>query len=444
MPDRRLAPAEVELALRRLTLHRRGERDEPVGRVGPPVVDDVLDVLEQVGRDVLVDDELAGVDDAHVEPGADRVVEERGVHRLADDVVAAEREREVGDAAARARAGAALLDQRQRLDERLREAVVLLDPGRDGEHVRVEDDVLGLPAVADEQVVGAAADLDLALDRVGLPDLVEGHHDDAGAEAADPPRLLEERLLALLEADRVDDPLALDALQPRLEHGEARAVDHDRDPRHLGLGREQVEEGRHRLLPVEQVGVHVDVEDVRAAAHLLERDVDGALVVARLDQAAEARRAGHVRALADHHEARVGADLERLEPAEAGTRRPFRDLSRGLSLDHVRNRPDVLGRRPAAAADDVDEAFARERAEQLGGLVRLLVVAAERVRQPCVRVRARVRAGEPRELGDVRPHLLRAERAVDADDQRLRLLDRVPERLDGLARRACGRRGRRS
>ncbi len=196
----------------------------------------------------------------------------------------------------------------------------------------------GSPAVPDEEVVGAAADLDLALDRVRLPDLVERHHDDAGAVALDPPRLLEELLLALLEADRVDDPLALDALQPRLEHREARAVDHDRDPRHLGLGREQVEERRHRLLPVEQVGVHVDVEDVGAAAHLLERDVDRALVVGRLDQAAEAGRAGDVRALADHHEAGVGADLERLQAAEARTRGPFRDLSRGLSIDRGRDR----------------------------------------------------------------------------------------------------------
>ena len=142
-PDRRLAPGEIELALRRLALHgREGERDEPVGCVRTAVVQDVLDSLEQIRGDVLVDDELAGIDDAHVEPGADRV-EERRVHRLADDVVAAEGEGEVGDAAARARAWAALLDQRQRLDERLREAVVLLDPGRDGEHVGVEDDVLG-------------------------------------------------------------------------------------------------------------------------------------------------------------------------------------------------------------------------------------------------------------------------------------------------------------
>ena len=80
--------------------HALGDLDQPVGRVGAAVEDHVLDPLEQLGLDVLVDRELAGVDDAHVEPGADRVVEERRVHRLAHDVVAAEREAEVRDAAA--------------------------------------------------------------------------------------------------------------------------------------------------------------------------------------------------------------------------------------------------------------------------------------------------------------------------------------------------------
>ena len=90
--DRRLAPREVALAARALPLRAVGDLDEPLGRVLAPVEDDVLDALEQLGLDVLVQHELAGVDDAHVEPGADRVVEERGVHRLAHDVVAAERE----------------------------------------------------------------------------------------------------------------------------------------------------------------------------------------------------------------------------------------------------------------------------------------------------------------------------------------------------------------
>ncbi len=48
-------------------------------------------------RNLFVDRQLAGVDDAHVQAGLDRVVQERRVHRLAHHVVAAERERDVAD-----------------------------------------------------------------------------------------------------------------------------------------------------------------------------------------------------------------------------------------------------------------------------------------------------------------------------------------------------------
>ena len=167
--DGRLAPREVDLAPRPLAAHPARVLDEPLGRVLAPVEDHVLDELEELRLDVLVHDELAGVDDPHVEPGADRVEEERGVHRLAHGVVAAEREAEVRDPAARLRAGAALLDERQRLEERLREAAMLVDPRRDGEDVRVEDQVLGREAgLLREELVRALADRDLALDRVGL------------------------------------------------------------------------------------------------------------------------------------------------------------------------------------------------------------------------------------------------------------------------------------
>ena len=146
----------------------------------------------------------------------DRVVEERRVHRLPHGVVAAEGEGEVGDAAGGESARAALLDQLDGFDECLAEEIVLFHPRGHGEDVRVEDDVVGPEArLSREQVVGAAADRDLALDRLRLPLLVERHHDDAGAEAADVGRLLEECLLPVLEADRVDDPFALDAAEPR-------------------------------------------------------------------------------------------------------------------------------------------------------------------------------------------------------------------------------------
>ena len=94
-----VAPREVAFALGRAGGHGRGVLDEALGCVRAPVEEDVLDALEELRLDVLVDRELSGVDDAHVEPCADRVEEERRVHRLAHRVVPAEREREVRDAA---------------------------------------------------------------------------------------------------------------------------------------------------------------------------------------------------------------------------------------------------------------------------------------------------------------------------------------------------------
>ena len=83
------------------------------------------------------------------------------------------------------------LDDPRRLDVVDRVVVVLLEAGGDREDVRVEDDVGRIEAgLLGEQLVGALADLDLALDRVGLAGLVERHDDDAGAVALDDPRLL--------------------------------------------------------------------------------------------------------------------------------------------------------------------------------------------------------------------------------------------------------------
>ena len=178
--------------------------------------------------------------------------------------------------------GQALLDAPRRLDEVDRVLRVLLEPGGDRQDVGVEDDVARVEArLLGEQPIGALADLDLALGGVGLAGLVEGHHHDAGAVALHQAGLLEEVRLAFLQADRVRDALALDALEAGLDHRPLRAVDHDRQPRDLGLGGDQVEEGRHGLLGVEHALVHVDVEDVGARAHLVERDLGRLAEVAR-------------------------------------------------------------------------------------------------------------------------------------------------------------------
>ncbi len=97
------------------------------------------------------------------------------------------------------------------------------------------------------------------------------------------------------------------ALQARLDHAPLGAVDHHRDPRDVGFGGDALQEGRHRLLAVEQGLVDVDVEDLGAVLDLVARDLDGGVIVAGEDQLLEARGAGDVAALADIDEARARA-----------------------------------------------------------------------------------------------------------------------------------------
>ena len=137
------APREVLGDLPALRLERLGERDEPLGRVRPPVEHHVLDPLAQLRRNLVVDAELAGVDDAHRHAGPDRVVEEHCVDRLAHRVVAAEREAHVRHAARHLGVRQVLADPARRVDEIDRVVVVLLDAGGDREDVRIEHDVLG-------------------------------------------------------------------------------------------------------------------------------------------------------------------------------------------------------------------------------------------------------------------------------------------------------------
>ena len=71
------------------------ELEQPLGGLRVAVEDHVLAGVAQLLRDLVVDLELAGIDDAHVHAGLDGVVEEHRVHGLAHRLVAAEGEGEV-------------------------------------------------------------------------------------------------------------------------------------------------------------------------------------------------------------------------------------------------------------------------------------------------------------------------------------------------------------
>ena len=186
---RPFAPGEIGfLLLRALPAIALGDREQALRRVGTAVEHHVLAGFAQLRIEIVVHRHLAGIDDAHVHAGLDGVIEEHRVHRLAHRLVAAEREREVRHAAGDVHVRELLADLPRGLDEGDAVAVVLLHAGRDREDVRVEDDVFRREAdLVDQDVVGARADRDLALDGVGLALLVERHHHHRGAVAAHGP-----------------------------------------------------------------------------------------------------------------------------------------------------------------------------------------------------------------------------------------------------------------
>ena len=439
--DRCLAPAHVDLArLADLALEARRGVQQALGGIGAAVQHHVLGELAQIRRQIVVDGELAGIDDAEVHPRLNGVVEEHRVHRLAHRLVAPEGERQVRHAARDVGMRQLRADEPRRLDEVDAVVRMLLDAGRHREDVGIEDDVLRREADDRRQdLVGAAADLGLAGERVGLPLLVEGHDDHGGAVATHLLRLLDELRLALLERDRVHQTLALKALQPRLDHRPLRAVDHHRHARDVRLGGDEVEEGHHRLLAVEQALVHVDVDDRRARLDLLLRDRQRRRIVAVGDELAELRRARDVGALADVDEAHLRPVGEGLEARQPHARLDHRHHARGAAGDGLGDGGDVIRRRAAAATDHVDEAGGGELADQFGHRLGALVIEAEFVGQAGVRIGADEGVGDAADLVDVGAHLLGAERAVEADRERLRMTQRVPEGRRSLTRKGASR-----
>ena len=81
-----LAPGKVRLPRGGLSFDRIGDLEHALGGVGPAVENEILDPLAQIRGNVLVNGKLSGVDDAHVQPGADGVIQEYRMNGLAHGV----------------------------------------------------------------------------------------------------------------------------------------------------------------------------------------------------------------------------------------------------------------------------------------------------------------------------------------------------------------------
>ncbi len=291
-----------------------GDVEQPFGCIGSAIEHHVFASLTQFGLEIVINRNLAGIDDAQVHSSLDGVKQEHRVHGLPHPLVATERKRQVRDTTGYVRMRKILADPARPFDKVDAVAVVLFHAGRNGEDIRIKDNILRRKAdLIDQDVVSALADRCLAFKSIGLALLVERHHHHGRTIAANRAGMFDECSLAFFHRYRVHDGLALHALETGLDDRKFRRIDHHGYARDVGLGSNEIEERRHRLLRIEQAFVHVDVDHLGAVFHLFARYRQRCRIVASGDQFSEFGRARNVRALAHIHEWNFRGKRERFE-----------------------------------------------------------------------------------------------------------------------------------
>ncbi len=374
--------------------------------------------------------ELLGVHDREVEPGPGGVVEEDRVHHLAGR--GRQPEGHVRDPEHGPAAGQLGLHGTQPLEGLDRAPEIGLVAARHREDQRIDHQVLvGEAEACDQQVAGAARDLQLVLAGESLAALVDAARHHRGPEAREQGGDRGDPLLAVLEVDRVDDRAALAEGEGELDRVGVGRVDHDR---RLGRANQALVEDRHVGDLVALGRLQADVDDLRPAADLAAGDL-GRLVPALFrHQATELRRADHVGALADQQRAGLVGRLDQIDTGVEDPPRPVAGNAPGRApLDHRSERGDVAVGGAAAAADQIQPAVVGEalerRRQALGGLR----VAAVRVRETRVGVAGDRGPGHLVHGAEVVGHQVGTGRAVEPDREQRRVLEGGHERIRGLA-----------
>ena len=102
-------------------------------------------------------------------------------------------------------------------------------------------------------------------------------------------------------------------------------------------------------------------------------------------------------------------------------------------LDCQRNRLDMRRRGAATAAHHVKKPRLRKVLQDLGHVGWRLIIAAKFIGQAGIRVQTDEGVGDTGQVFDIRPQIVRAQRAIEPDEQRFGMTNGVPERFGGLA-----------
>ena len=147
---------------------------------------------------------------------------------------------------------------------------MLLHPGADREHVRVEHYVLRWKANhIHKNVITALAYTNLLILGRGLPKLVESHHYYRRSVLLQQCCMLNKQSLSHLQRDTVHDGLALAPLQSSKHDLKLRRVQHKWNLSYLRLRHRYLHKLLHRHQPVQHAIVHIDVNHMCTIRDLL-------------------------------------------------------------------------------------------------------------------------------------------------------------------------------
>ena len=326
-----------------------------------------------------------------------------------------------------------ILHQTHRLDRLHRPTDVVLIARRARKHQRIDDHILrGDPVLACQQLDAPPRHLQLPLPRERLRlhrVLVDRPYHQRRPVS---PRNRAHRLKLLfpvLQIHRIDDRLALTVRQRLLHRHRVRCIDHHRS---LDLADQPVVKRidiRH-LVPVARLQTHV--HDVRPVPHLPPRDLARLLPLLIRHQVFEQPRPYHVRPFAHNQRTRLLVRLHHLNPAEQRPRLPARLRPRLVALHHLRNRPDMIRRRPATPAHNIQPPVHRELLQLRRQRIRRLPIVAIDIRQTRIRVTRYPHRRHLVNRPDVIRHELRPRRAVQPDRQQRRVLHAHHQRVRRL------------
>ena len=187
----------------------------------------------------------------------------------------------------------------------------------------------------------------------------------------------QELCFAFLHRNRIDDALALNALQPGFDHAPFGGIKHDGHPRDVRLGSHQLEEFVHGGERIQHRLVHVDINHLRAVFHLLPRHCQSIVETALQNHAGKGFGARDIGPLADVDIQRVGSDVKGFQTGQAQGRRNLWRHARRQGGHPLRDLADMLRRGAAAATDNIDDTLRRPVGDFSRQLLRRLVVTAK-------------------------------------------------------------------